>query len=198
MKKSIMNFLNENLSIEETDFELRKFNIIIGYEKNFISRLIYLAKRAEDVVYIPSGNFSLLTLQTLKESRNKLFIIEDIDVFLHPMLHKKVVFDIAKICNEFNNSVVITTNSPYILSSFNILLLANNVMNEKNKEKIEKNIGRNTAIKFEDITAYEVVDGVIKPFLNHENKLLDTNVIDKATEELEDLFDKINEIGLWG
>jgi Tfp pilus assembly ATPase PilU len=95
-----------------------------------------------------------------------------------------------------NNSVVITTNSPYILSAFNILLLANNIMNEKNKEKIEKNIGRNTAISFNDIAAYEVVDGVIKPFLNHENKLLDTNIIDKAAEELEDLFDKLNEIGL--
>jgi hypothetical protein len=193
MKKSIIDFLNQNCI---TDFKVKKFNIIVGYEKNFISRLIYLAKRAENVVYIPSGNFSLLTLQALKEARNKLFIIEDIDAFLFPSLHKEVVFSLAKICNEFDNSLIITTNSPYILSSFNILLLANNIMNEKNKEKIEKIIGRNTAIKFEDIMAYEVVDGVIKPFLNYENKLLDTNIIDKATEELEDLFDKLNEIGL--
>jgi hypothetical protein len=59
-----MNFLNENLSIEETDFEIKKFNIIVGYEKNFISRLIYLSKRVEkDVIYISAENFSLLTLQ---------------------------------------------------------------------------------------------------------------------------------------
>jgi hypothetical protein len=175
--------------------KLKKFNIIIGHERNDVSK--ELSKISEyEVVYIPSGSFSLSLLKVMKNCRNTLFIIEDIDAFLFPSSHKKVVFSIAEICNVYNNLVVLTTNSPYILSAFNILLLASNVMDDGNKEKIEKIIGRNTAIKFEDIMAYEVVDGVVKPFLNYENKLLDTNVIDRASDELEDLFDSLNEIGL--
>jgi len=129
---------------------------------------------------------------------NDLFTIEEPEAHLFPETQRDVIFFISKVCNTFNKSVIITTHSPYILSAFNILLLANNIMNEKNKEKIERIIGINKAIKFEDITAYTIEDGILKSFLNHDTKLLDTNIIDKATETFEDLFDKLNEIGLEG
>jgi len=140
----------------------------------------------------------VLLTHSFKKEINDLFIIEEPEAHLFPETQKDVIFFISKVCNTFNKSVIITTHSPYILSAFNILLLANNIMNEKNKEKIEKNIGRNTAIKFENIAAYTIEDGILKSFLNHENKLLDTNIIDKAAEAFEDLFDKLNEIGLEG
>jgi predicted ATPase len=140
----------------------------------------------------------ILLTHSLEEEFNDLFTIEEPEAHLFPETQRDVIFFISKVCNTFNKSVIITTHSPYILSAFNILLLANDIMNEKNKEKIEKIIGRNTAIKFEDITAYTIEDGILKSFLNHETKLLDTNIIDKATEAFEDLFDKLNEIGLEG
>jgi AAA15 family ATPase/GTPase len=138
----------------------------------------------------------ILLTHSLEEELNDLFTIEEPEAHLFPETQRDVIFFISKVCNTFNKSVIITTHSPYILSAFNILLLANNIMNEKNKEKIEKIIGRNTAIKFEDIATYTIEDGILKSFLNHETKLLDTNIIDKATEAFEDLFDKLNEIGL--
>jgi predicted ATPase len=140
----------------------------------------------------------ILLTHSLEKELNDLFTIEEPEAHLFPETQRDVIFFISKVCNTFNKSVIITTHSPYILSAFNILLLANDIMNEKNKEKIEKIIGRNTAIKFEDIEAYTIEDGILKSFLNHENKLLDTNIIDKAAEAFEDLFDKLNEIGLEG
>jgi AAA15 family ATPase/GTPase len=140
----------------------------------------------------------VLLTHSLEKEINDLFTIEEPEAHLFPETQRDVIFFISKVCNTFNKSVIITTHSPYILSAFNILLLANDIMNEKNKEKIEKIIGRNTAIKFEDIAAYTIEDGILKSFLNHETKLLDTNIIDKATEAFEDLFDKLNEIGLEG
>jgi predicted ATPase len=140
----------------------------------------------------------VLLTHSFKKEINDLFTIEEPEAHLFPETQRDVIFFISKVCNTFNKSAIITTHSPYILSAFNILLLANDIMNQKNKEKIEKNIGRNTAIKFEDITAYTIEDGILKPFLNHETKLLDTNIIDKAIESFEDLFDKLNEIGLEG
>jgi len=140
----------------------------------------------------------ILLTHSLEKELNDIFTIEEPEAHLFPETQRDVIFFISKVCNTFNKSVIITTHSPYILSAFNILLLANDIMNKKNKEKIEKIIGRNTAIKFEDITACTIEDGILKSFLNHETKLLDTNIIDKATEAFEDLFDKLNEIGLEG
>jgi predicted ATPase len=140
----------------------------------------------------------ILLTHSLEKEINDLFTIEEPEAHLFPETHRDVIFFISKVCNTFNKSVIITTHSPYILSAFNILLLADDIMNEKNKEKIERIIGKNAAIKFEDIEAYTIEDGILKSFLNHETKLLDTNIIDKATEAFEDLFDKLNEIGLEG
>ncbi|EEP60993.1 AAA family ATPase [Sulfurihydrogenibium yellowstonense] len=140
----------------------------------------------------------ILLTHSLEKEMNDLFTIEEPEAHLFPETQRDVIFFISKVCNTFNKSVIITTHSPYILSAFNILLLANDIMNEKNKGKIERIIGRNTAIKFEDIEAHTIEDGILKSFLNHETKLLDTNIIDKATEAFEDLFDKLNEIGMEG
>lgn len=266
-KLTVKNFL----SIKEADLELKKINIIIGYEKDILSKLIYFFKASlkeaqlhdnnpkkaidrlfnlcfprdlwkdrkftinykikdieiciernnkfqitinesfknklessqeietEEMVFIPTGESvfasSLLTV------KNKLLIIENPEKYLFPKTQKEFMFSVSKACNALNNSALISTNSPYILSSVNILLLANDVINKNNNETknkmIEELIGKNAALKFEDISAYEVgKNGRTRSFLNHENKLLGGNIIDEAAEELEDLFDKIIEIDL--
>jgi predicted ATPase len=265
-KLTVRNFLN----IKEADIEIKKFNVIIGYEKNILSELIYFFRvalgraqlhsnpkkaitklfnlhfprhlwkdqkftinykikdieirlhhnskfqttinesfknklessqdiKTEGIVFIPTGKSVFAS--SLLTAKNKLFIIEDPEKHLIPKIQKEFISSISKVCNTFNNLALIATNSPYILSAINILLLANNVINKSNKDeirnKIEELIDKDTALKFENITAYEVgEDGITRSFLNYENKLLGENIIDKATEELENLFDKIIEIEL--
>lgn len=151
------------------------------------------------MLYIPvERNSPLRFPSVLLETRNKLIIVEDVDLHLFPRKHREAVFYISKIHNTLNNFVVVTTNSPYVLSTVNILLLADNVMNDSNRDEIEGLIGKDTALRFEDIGAYEIAeDGKVRSFLNYENKLLDTNIIDKVAEEHEDLFDRIIEIDLY-
>jgi hypothetical protein len=133
----------------------------------------------------------------LKTKESKFFIIEEPDAYLFPKTQMEFLFFISKIYNISNSPVLITTGSPYVLSAINLLLLAGNTMNKKNKDEIEKLIGKDTSLRFEDISAYQIENGIVKPFLNYENRLLDTNIVDKVAEEHEELFDRILEIGLY-
>ena len=235
--------------IREADIEIKSFNVIIGEQRNELTKLIhflreilinpntvaklfksyfpsynhkldvsYKTEEAEitvwlkdndikvelnkpkgirETVYIPAKRTSPIVFPSLLlEKNSKFMIIEDVDLHLFPKRHKEVVFYISKLRNMLNNLIVLTTNSPYVLSAINSLLLAGNVMNENSKDEIERLIGRDTALKFEDVGAYEIEDNEIRPFLNHENRLLGCNVIDKAAEEYEELFDNIMEIDL--
>jgi hypothetical protein len=253
---AIENFAN----IKEADIEIKPFTIIIGEQRNELSKLIHFlrelllnpanaanstklfksyfktyfsdykqldvsykvegaeitvwtdddeikveinkSKSIRGMLYIPvERNSPLRFPSVLFETKNRFMIIEDIDLHLFPRKHKEAVFYISEIHNRLNNFVVVTANSPYVLSAVNILLLSGNVMvmneNNKVKDEIERLIGKDTALKFENIGAYEIDDGKVKSFLNYENKLLDTNIIDKVAEEHEELFDRIIEIDLY-
>lgn len=181
---------SNNVYIElENGLKIKIENTSSGYQEIIPALVVFLTHSLEEKLGNKVENNIVF---------NDLFTIEEPEAHLFPETQRDVIFFISKVCNTFNKSVIITTHSPYILSAFNILLLANDIMNEKNKEKIEKIIGKNAAIKFEDIEAYTIEDGILKSFLNHETKLLDTNIIDKATEAFEDLFDKLNEISIEG
>jgi predicted ATPase len=181
---------SNNVYIElENDLKIKIENTSSGYQEIVPALVVFLTHSLEEKLEDKFEDNIVF---------NDLFTIEEPEAHLFPETQRDVIFFISKVCNTFNKSVIITTHSPYILSAFNILLLANDIMNEKNKEKIKKIIGKNAAIKFEDITAYTIEDGILKSFLNQETKLLDTNIIDKTTEAFEYLFDKLNEIGLEG
>jgi predicted ATPase len=130
----------------------------------------------------------------LKTKESKCFIAEEPDAYLFPKTQMEFLFFISKIYNISNSPVLITTGSPYVLSAINLLLLAGNTMNEKNKDEIEKLVGEGRVLRFEDVNAYQVENGTVKPFLNYENGLLDTNIIDKVAEKHEELFDRILEL----
>jgi len=272
-KLVVKNFLN----IKEADIEIKKFNVIIGHERNTLSRLVYFFRKAlerandttlhnnpekaitklfalhfprytwkgqnfiinykiedieiqlhydkkiqatinesfknklensqnikdKNVVYIPPEKSSYLLSPTLslRTTGSRLLIAEDPDRYLFPKIQKEFIFTISQVCNTLNNSVLITTNSPYVLTAVNILLLANDVISKNKKDEIkneiEELIGKNAFLKFEDIAAYEIENGKSRSFLNYENRLLGHNIIDKATEELEDIFDRIIEVDLY-
>jgi hypothetical protein len=183
--------LDVNYKTEDAEITVWSYDDEIQVELN-------KSKDIRGTVYIPAKRTSPLIFPSmLMETKNKFMIIEDIDLHLFPKRHKEIVFYISKIRNMLNNLVVITTNSPYVLSSINSLLLAGDAMNESNRDEIEMLIGKDTALKFENISAYEIEGDTVRSFLNHENRLLGYNIIDKATEELEMLFDKIIEIDLY-
>ena len=128
-----------------------------------------------------------------KEMRLKTICIEEPEISLFPNRQRGLLEHIVSIIKEINSRVIITTHSPYILSVFNNLILANNTAIEKKERKkdIEKIISEDKWIDFEEVSAYEVKEGGVISLLDKEYKGIDVNAIDEVSDRISEDVDKL-------
>jgi predicted ATPase len=127
---------------------------------------------------------------------SRYFIIEEPEAHLFPVAQSQITSLIASAYNasERMNSFVITTHSPYILTAFNNLIQAGNVSESKNHQGLEqlyKVVPEIEIVDFNDVSAYVVNKGTAKTILNHELKLIDSNIIDDVSNYFADTFEKL-------
>uniref|UniRef100_UPI003F4B5A1C AAA family ATPase n=1 Tax=Brachyspira catarrhinii TaxID=2528966 RepID=UPI003F4B5A1C len=129
---------------------------------------------------------------TWLNKKNQFVIIEEPEAHLYPKMQKEIVEFIVNFMNMTNSSILITTHSPYILTSANNLLYAGKLKEnyKDNKEKIEKInnvVGEYGAINPNEINAFKL-------YLNdfrYTNIINDENEIN--CEEIDDVSNTINE-----
>jgi predicted ATPase len=125
------------------------------------------------------------------------FLIEEPELNLFPIKQKKLIDYIIKGINKTRYKIVITTHSPYILSSLDTLMLAKNTFNEHPdlKEQINSIVSENKWIDYNEISVYEVRnDGKVYSIKNEEFRSIDTNAIDGVSDIISEEFDKLTEL----
>ncbi|TVL57545.1 hypothetical protein A9X86_02185 [Brachyspira hyodysenteriae] len=148
--------------------------------------------------YISSGQQEILwllytLLSIIAMNNNKPFIIiEEPEAHLYPKMQKEIIDFIVNFMNMTNSSILITTHSPYILTSTNNLLYAGKLKEnyKNNKEKIEKInniVGEYGAINPSEINAFKLYlnDFRYTNLINEENEI--------NCEEIDDVSNTINE-----
>ncbi len=139
-------------------------------------------------------DYSLL----LSEFRlDKSFLIEKLELNLYPIKQKQIVEYVVCKINETNDKLIITTHSPYVLSSLDTLMLAKNTFNENPdlKEEISEIVAEDKWLDYNDISDYEVRnDGKVYSIKNEEFKSIDTNAIDSVSGIIMEEFDKLTEL----
>ncbi len=125
--------------------------------------------------------------------RGATLYIEEPEAHLFPSAQKKIVELISAIFNSTNNTlqVVITTHSPYILTSFNNLLQAGHL--EKigaNKRKLHKIVPSAEILKPNELNAYMMKDGKCSSLID-ENGLIEADLLDEVSEEIATQFDSL-------
>ncbi len=126
----------------------------------------------------------------------KSLIIEEPELNLFPKRQKLLIdYIIHKLNNRVN--IIITTHSPYILSSLDTLMLAKNTVNEHPdlKKEISEIVSEENWIDYNDISVYEVRnDGKVYSIKNEEFKSIDVNAIDRVSDIISEEFDKLTEL----
>lgn len=124
--------------------------------------------------------------------------IEEPEAHIFPSSQKKIVELISFIsnCSRFSKSrlsIVITTHSPYIMTSFNNLIEGDNVIrkDETKADDVCKVIGEKTSIPFEDVSAYYVGDGKIHSLMDEENRLINPSELDDVSSIIGKEFDDL-------
>jgi predicted ATPase len=175
------------------------FDIEYNYENGLDEITIYgnkiLLKEAS------SGIQSIIPLLIVieKEIKNigissKNFIIEEPEINLYPSKQKNITEYIIAKTASIDVNLVITTHSPYILSTLDTLILSKNTFNEhpELKKEISEIISENKWIDYNDISVYEVKnDGTLHSIKNEEFKSIDSNAIDSVSDIISEEYDKL-------
>jgi AAA ATPase domain len=128
---------------------------------------------------------------------NFSFLIEEPELNLFPIKQKKLVdYLLSKLTNT-EHKLIITTHSPYILSSLDTLMLAKNTFNEHPdlKEEISAIVSEDKWIDYDEISVYEVRnDGKVYSIKNKQYRSIDANAIDGVSDIISEEFDKLTEL----
>ena len=137
--------------------------------------------------------FNILLYQLINKQKT-FIILEEPEAHLYPDAQKKILELLSLFMNN-NNSLLITTHSPYILGAINNLIFANQVCNtadSERKRKAEKIIDKELFVKA--CNAYYVNNGISTTCIDIDDSLIISDVIDGASKDINDDFDALFDI----
>lgn len=124
--------------------------------------------------------------------------IEEPEAHLFPTAQRKIIQLLARTFNSQNGvfQIIVTTHSPYILSSFNNLLEAGKIVrdNPDDKKRVSKIIPEHEILNPNDLIAYSVFNGQKKILVDSETNLISQNILDSVSDELAIDFGKLLDI----
>jgi len=146
-----------------------------------------------------SGIQSVTPLLVLLEhlSRNteqaQSFIIEEPELNLYPTAQQGLLNWLVEKCTQGENDLTITTHSPYILSSCNLLLEAYKVaqLRPDLEEEIAAIVPKACWLNPNEFAAYYVADGTVKPITDERTHLIGGNELDAVSGDISDSFRKL-------
>ncbi len=145
-----------------------------------------------------SGEQEFLPLfLSLRKPDKMSFIIEEPEAHLFPTSQQKVTRFLLS--SRQGREVLITTHSPYILTSLNNLLYAGNLsekLSYTKKEALWEEFPEECLIKSDSISAYFVNDGIAENIIDAETGLIAAEAIDGASDAIDAEFNRIAELGL--
>jgi predicted ATPase len=147
-----------------------------------------------------SGIQSILPLLLVVEHNTKntktgddLFVIEEPELNLYPSSQKDLIEFIIEKVNSSKDQLIITTHSPYLLTSIDNLIQAGNVAANKPELKatVEKLVPANQWVDFNNVACYFFNDGIAKSTLDKELQSIGPSNIDDVSGIISETFEKL-------
>ena len=167
--------------------------------------LVHEDKRKVNLANASSGQQEILPLLIILKllinqnigfgENNVTLYIEEPEAHLFPSAQNKIVKLLARLCNSRNNyfQIFLTTHSPYVLTSFNNLFLAGQII-DKNPEKIEQvesYIHSHEVLSIHNVSAYALENGRCRTILDKETGLIDAEILDSVSGKINSEFDNL-------
>ncbi len=166
--------------------------------------LIHADKRKINVSFSSSGQQETLPLLLILKAllrinfagNGSVIFIEEPEAHLFPAAQKKVIELMGLIFNNSrsNSQLIITTHSPYVLTSINNLIQASivaNADNEKIKEAVYKIIPKEIIITSNNLNAYAFKNGSAENIIDKETGLIHSKYLDSVSEDISEEFDNL-------
>jgi AAA15 family ATPase/GTPase len=154
--------------------------LLINHGENKI-RINYASSGQQEVLWL----FNQLYILLLMEQKS-FVIIEEPEAHLYPTLQKEVVEFISFFKNSGNNKVLVTTHSPYILTTANMLYCAGKLSDNK----VESILGKYKTIEPKAFNAIKLKSSDLG---TEAESLIDEDLNEIRTELIDEISDEINE-----
>lgn len=162
----------------------------IYYNKNQFVKLIQASSGQQESLWIV-----LIILSVILNNQNVFLVIEEPEAHLFPKAQREMLDLIALMINATGSKVMLTTHSPYILTSTNLLMYSSYV--EKDNRTKEDIVPYEYRISENDVSAYMIQNQeqfVIKNLMDRDNSMIDAAEIDAISEVLNYATDKLIEL----
>ena len=156
------------------------------YHESGYTKLSFASSGQQESVWI------LLMAYLLILERESIFIVfEEPEAHLYPEGQDTVIRLISLLYGaNSKNNIIITTHSPYVLSSANNLIYASNV-SRNNRSEIEKIIPKKIWLPFENVNTY-LIDHECSDIIDYELKMIKAEIIDSASALLNEEYDRMH------
>ncbi len=179
MHVTIKNYLEQlNYSVEERKSEL---NLLQIQELKKLEENKNLSKEA------------LIKEQKKIINSNLICVIEEPEQNLFPTSQYDIIMDILKgFSNNTDNSLILTTHSPYILETINNSIYADTIT--KQNKNVEKLIPLDQQISYENVSAYSIENGEIHSIKEDDIRQINPSAIDSCSQKISDIYSKLSDI----
>ena len=114
---------------------------------------------------------------------------------MHPEAQMSIVHLISLFANIKGNSVIVTTHSPYILTSINSLMYASNVgRKQNNKVLVEQIVDKAKWINPNQIGAYQLIGGRLECIVDDSIHQIKAELIDSVSEAINNIYYQLLEL----
>lgn len=152
-------------------------------EKHWV-KLIYGSSGQQEALWIV-----LLLFIIVLENEKSYIIIEEPEAHLYPMAQRKMVELIALTMNSSGSQIFVTTHSPYIMTSANLLIHSGNVENRIKTSPEDCVIARQLRISPKKVAAYKFnEDDIFKldSIWDHDTGMMRSSEIDTISDVIYD------------
>jgi predicted ATPase len=166
--------------------------------------LVHADKRKINVSFTSSGQQETLPLILILRAlmtinfigNGSALFVEEPEAHLFPAAQKKVIELMGLTFNNSKSSsqLIVTTHSPYVLTSVNNLIQASIAFNSAdtiNKEKVVKIIPKELMINNTYLNAYAFKNGTAESIVDKETGLIYSKYLDSVSEEISIEFDNL-------
>lgn len=165
--------------------------------------IIHEDKRKINLAYASSGQQETLPLALILKALTRIsftgngltLYIEEPEAHLFPSAQKKVVELIASVfkLSKCQTQIMLTTHSPYIISSFNNLLQAGLVLDKEivSEDKLNEVFNSLFAIPPKTLNSYALENNNCKSIIDSEYDLIDSTYLDKISDIISNDFDNL-------
>jgi predicted ATPase len=163
--------------------------VLLQNSDKFI-KLSFASSGQQEVVWI------LLQIFSIVLNRTKVFmVIEEPEAHLFPVAQNDIVELICLLSNLNNNQIMITTHSPYILSSLNNFIYAGKLAKTK-PLAVAKLVNKRAWLKPEKVSAFYIENGILNNIIDDELQLIKAEEIDRASSIINQKFNNLFELDL--